>query len=75
MSWSSTSRSANVVALAATVDVGSSDVGTVWTFVCPMSLLSTVVTDVVGFVTLLFALELLDEGVELCMGEGARRGL
>ena len=74
-SRSSTSRSASVVAITATVGDGSSVVGTVWTFVCPMSLLSTVVTDVIGFVTLLFALELLDEGVELCVGEGARRGL
>ena len=72
---SSTSRSANVVAIAATVGIGSSDVGTVWTFICPMSLLSTVVTDVVRFVMLLFPLELLDEGIELCLGEGARRGL
>ena len=69
------SRSASVVAIAATVGDGSSDVGTVWTFVCPMSLLSTVVTDVVGFVTLPFPLELLDEGIELCVGEGTRRGL
>ena len=58
VSRSSTSRSASVVAIAATVGDGSSDVGTVWIFVCPMSLLSTVVTDVVGFVTLLFSLEL-----------------
>ena len=74
-SRSSMSRSARVVAIAATVGNRPSVVGTVWTFVCPMSLLSTVVTDVVGFVTLLSALELLDEGVELCVGEGARRGL
>ena len=74
-SRSSMSRSASVVAIAATVGDGSSNVGTVWTFVCPMSLLSTVVTDVIGFVTLLFPLELLDEAIELCMGEGARRGL
>ena len=74
-SRSSTSRSASVVAIAATVGDRSNVVGTVWTFVCLMSLLSTVVTDVIGFVTLLFALELLDEGVELCVGEGARRGL
>ena len=75
MSRSSTSRSASVVAIMAMVGDGFSDVGTVWTFICPMSLLSTVVTDVVGFVMLLFPLELLDEGIELCMGEGAGRGL
>ena len=49
------------------------DRGHGWRWV--VSLLSTVVTDVIGFVTLLFALELLDEVVELCVGEGARRGL
>ena len=58
MSRSSTSRSASIVAIAATVEDGSNILGMVWTFVCPMSLLSTVVTDVVGFVMLLFALEL-----------------
>ena len=75
VSRSSTSRTANIVAIAATVSVGSCNVGTVWTFICPMSLLSTVVTDVVRSVTLLFPLEMLDEGIELCVGEGARRGL
>ena len=75
MSRSSTSRLASVAAIVATVGNGSNVVGMVWTFVCPMSLLSTVVTDVNRFVMLLFPLELLDEGIELCMGEGARRGL